>query len=66
MPNPPSSRAWTAWPSSDVGSGGADYGEGTIRYMRVLGRINRLLARRADSVAELVCGLAQWLKGGPP
>lgn len=50
--------------TNDVGSGGAEYGEGTLRYMRVLGRLNRLLAQRADAVAELASGMPLWLKGG--
>jgi len=49
--------------TNDVGSGGQDYGEGTLRYMRTLGRLNRLLARKADAVAELAAGIPLWLKG---
>ena len=52
--------------TNDVGSAGLHgYGEGTLRYMRTLGRLNRLLARRADAVAELAAGIPIWLKGGP-
>jgi len=50
--------------TNDVGSDGAQYGEGTVRYMRALGKINALLAKKADHVAELVCGIPLWLKGG--
>lgn len=35
-------------------------------YIETLGHINRLLAASCDSVAELVCGIPLWLKGGPP
>ena len=53
--------------TNDVGSAGlSGYGEGTLRYMRTLGRVNRLLARRADAVAELAAGIPLWLKGGLP
>lgn len=51
--------------TNDVGSGSADYGEGTLRYMRVLGNLNRRLAKAANSVAELTAGIPTWLKGGP-
>ena len=50
--------------TNDVGSGGVQYGEGTLRYMQALGKINVLLAKNADHVAELVCGIPLWLKGG--
>ncbi|MCL1855378.1 MAG: bifunctional adenosylcobinamide kinase/adenosylcobinamide-phosphate guanylyltransferase [Clostridia bacterium] len=49
--------------TNDVGSDGAQYGESTMRYMRALGKINALLAKKADHVAELVCGIPLWLKG---
>ena len=51
--------------TNDVFSGGADYGEDTLRYLRTLARINRSLAARADAVTEVVCGLPGFLKGGP-
>jgi len=50
--------------TNDVGSGGAQYGKGTVRYMQALGKINIMLAKKADHVAELVCGIPLWLKGG--
>jgi len=50
--------------TNDVGSDGASYGESTLRYMGALGKINALLAKKADHVAELVCGIPLWLKGG--
>lgn len=50
--------------TNDVGSGGADYGEGTRQYMAALGRINAALAVRADRVWELVCGIPLAVKGG--
>ena len=50
--------------TNDVGSDGGRYGEGTMRYMRTLGKINALLGKRADHVAELVGGIPLWLKGG--
>ena len=45
--------------------GGTAYGECTLRYLRALARINRALAARADTVVETVCGLPNYLKGGP-
>ena len=52
--------------TNDVGSDGVQYGEGAVRYMQALGKINARLAKKADHVAELVCGLPLWLKGGAP
>ena len=52
--------------TNDVGSGGSAYGESTLRYMRVLGRINRRCAAEADAVAELCAGIPLWLKGDAP
>ena len=51
--------------TNEVFSGGAAYGEDTLRYLRALAAINRLLAARADTVAEIICGLPNYLKGGP-
>lgn len=51
--------------TNEVFSGGAAYEADTLRYLRALARINRLLAARADAVAEIVCGLPNYLKGGP-
>ncbi len=50
--------------SSEVFSGGADYGASTLAYLRELARLNRLLAAEAELVAEIVCGCANVLKGG--
>lgn len=51
--------------TNDVFSGGAAYDGDTLRYLRALAGINRALAARADAVAEIVCGLPNYLKGGP-
>lgn len=51
--------------TNEVFSGGADYDRETLRYLEVLARVNRILAARADAVAEVVCGLPNFLKGGP-
>ena len=48
--------------SNDVFSGGVCYDEDTVEYMKKLARINREFAKRADLVAEVVCGLADVLK----
>lgn len=50
--------------TNEVFSGGA-CGEDTLPYLRALARVNRQLAARADTVAEIVCGLPNYLKGGP-
>lgn len=49
--------------SNEVFTGGADYAEGTEDYMRLVAEVNRALARRADRVCEIVCGLPQYYKG---
>lgn len=51
--------------TNDVSSGGAACGEDVLPYLRSLARINRRLAARADAVAEIVCGLPNYLRGGP-
>ena len=51
--------------TNDVFSGGASYDADTLRDLRVLAEINRALAAQADAVAEIVCGLPNYLKGGP-
>ena len=52
--------------TNEVFSGGADYGEESLRYMRDLAGLNRELAARADLVTEIVCGLPNVLKGELP
>ncbi len=49
--------------TNDVGSDTGGYGEGTMRYVRALGRINIALAEMADNVYELVAGIPIVLKG---
>ena len=48
--------------TNEVFSGGADYGEESLRYMRALADLNRWLAARADLAVEVVCGLPNILK----
>ena len=53
--------------TNDVGSELASgYGEGTRAYIEAIGRVNATLARRADHVYELVCGIPVVLKGSLP
>lgn len=52
--------------TNEVFSGGADCGAESLRYMRELAGLNRLLAARADCAVELVCGLPNVLKGELP
>ena len=52
--------------SGEVFSGGTDYTEETLRFMRELAELNRSLAERADLVVEVICGLPNVLKGELP
>lgn len=50
--------------SNEVFSGGMDYQGDTLRYLRLLARVNRRLAAQADRVCEVVCGIPVYHKGG--
>ena len=52
--------------TNDVGSEMNDYSESTNAYIRAIGRINAVLAEKADSVCEMVCGIPLLLKGELP
>ena len=52
--------------TNEVFSGGEEYDEGSLRYLRDLAELNRELAARADLVTEIVCGLPNVLKGELP
>ena len=43
--------------SNDMFSSGERYEAETLRYVRLLGRLNQSLAVRADCVCEVVCGI---------
>lgn len=49
--------------SGEVFTGGDRYAGDTDVYLRVLSAANRALARRADRVCEVICGLPQYYKG---
>ena len=49
--------------SNEVCADGARYGAGTRAYLRELAWANRLLAREADVVVEMVAGVPNVLKG---
>lgn len=49
--------------SSDVGGDGIKYDGSTMEYIRVMGKINALIAAKADSVTECIYGLPFALKG---
>ena len=49
--------------SNEVVTGGTRYAEGTDDYMRLVADVNRELAKRADRLCEVVCGLPQYYKG---
>lgn len=52
--------------TNDVGSDTEDYSPETRLYVETLGRLNRALAEKADTVCELVCGIPLILKGELP
>ena len=49
--------------SNEVFSGGCDYEGDTLRYLRVLAQVNRMAAKEADTVYEVVCGVPVCHKG---
>ena len=48
--------------SGEVFSGGTDYLDDTLSYLKTAAAINRTLAAKADRVVEVVCGLPNVLK----
>ena len=52
--------------SNEVFSGGSRYEGDTLRYLKLLGRVNRRLAAMADNVCEVVCGVPVYYKGKEP
>ena len=52
--------------SNEVFSGGGRYEGDTLRYLKLLGRVNRRLAAMADNVCEVVCGVPVYYKGKEP
>lgn len=52
--------------ADEVFSGGRDYEGDTLRYLREMGALHRALARRADRVIEVVCGIPNILKEAAP
>ncbi len=44
--------------SNEVFGGGAGYEGDTLRYLRTLALVNRMLAAQADTVYEVACGVA--------
>lgn len=50
--------------TNEAFSGGTEVGEGTLDWLRELAAVNRELARRADLVVEVVCGLPAVLRRG--
>ena len=49
--------------SITVSADGTLYDDGTMRYIEVLGMINREIALRFDRVVEVVCGIPIVIKG---
>lgn len=50
--------------SNDVFSGGSQYAGDTLAYLKLLARLNRAMAERADAVCEVICGIPYYYKGG--
>ncbi|MBR5419877.1 MAG: bifunctional adenosylcobinamide kinase/adenosylcobinamide-phosphate guanylyltransferase [Lachnospiraceae bacterium] len=50
--------------TGEVFSDGIMYETYTENYRRELGKLNCMLAEDADAVAEVCCGIGQWIKGG--
>lgn len=46
--------------------GGADYSKETVEYLRLLAKLHRRLAARADHVCEVVSGCPWYYKGKEP
>lgn len=49
--------------SNNVFEDGRSYDEGTMAYIRAMGKINERLAQEADQVVEVVVGIPMVLKG---
>lgn len=52
--------------TNELFSDGMDYDPETLAYLDVLARLNRAVARRADRVYEVVCGIPITWKGANP
>ena len=52
--------------SNEITSDGIEYDPSTQAFLALLGELDRKLARRADLVVEVVCGLPLVLKGEIP
>ena len=50
--------------TDDIASAGADYGELTMEYMKVLGHVQQHVATRAHRVIEVVAGIPNVIKWG--
>ncbi len=48
--------------TDEIGSDGAIYDAATERYKKILGSLNRRIARAADEVYEVVCGVQMKIK----
>lgn len=48
--------------TNEVFSDGELYDADTMRYIRLLGTVNRYLAFAADRMAEVVCGIPVWIR----
>lgn len=51
--------------TNNVFEDGRVYDEGTMAYIRAMGRINRRLAAMADEVVEVAAGIPVVIKAGP-
>ena len=49
--------------TNEIFSDGLFYSPETVQYINELGRVNRMLAKYADAVVEVVYGIPVWRKG---
>ena len=49
--------------SVETALGGMDYDAETLRYLEVMGRLHCAIAKDADNVCEVVCGMPVYYKG---
>ena len=50
--------------TNDIFGGGSQYEGDTLSYLKLLADINKALAKKADAVCEVICGIPFYYKGG--
>lgn len=49
--------------TNDVFADGMDYDAETLNYMKILGKVNAIIAIKSEKVIEIVCGIPIYIKG---